>query len=360
MSDDTIAPSLSGTAVPVATKMGTAEGGDHTTHLISKRLLIDMAAGGIGGLCVVLVGYPFDLLKTRLQTSTRPGTTLLCTIKHVWQTTGWRGFYQGVTAPLLGVSPIFAVNFYGYEFGQRLYRRLFPLTPTARTEPLSIASALLSPLSPPPSSNPSLINGRRPLDQCAFGAAFSALQTAAIVIPAERIKVFMQLPRSADCPLARLNALQVAHQLYREGGMRELYRGATTTLTRDLPGLVTFFTSYEVYKGWFCDPSVSPTDSLQSMSLVMFAGGLAGITSWMVSLPSDVVKSRLQAAHKEDALWRARFPTLLVLGTLLRQEGVLALYKGLVPVLLRAFPANAACFLGYEATKTTLSRLSDQ
>lgn len=39
---------------------------------------------------------------------------------------------------------------------------------------------------------------------------------------------------------------------------------------------------------------------------------------------------------------------------LMKTEGPLALYKGIVPVMLRAFPANAACFLGFEAAKNFL------
>lgn len=34
---------------------------------------------------------------------------------------------------------------------------------------------------------------------------------------------------------------------------------------------------------------------------------------------------------------------------LARREGLLTLYRGFVPVMVRAFPANAACFGGYEA-----------
>lgn len=34
----------------------------------------------------------------------------------------------------------------------------------------------------------------------------------------------------------------------------------------------------------------------------------------------------------------------------MRNEGVVALYKGLVPVLLRAAPERAALFWGYEVT----------
>ena len=46
-----------------------------------------------------------------------------------------------------------------------------------------------------------------------------------------------------------------------------------------------------------------------------------------------------------------------VLRELLRIEGPRALYKGIVPVMLRAFPANAACFLGYEVTMKFLDRV---
>jgi solute carrier family 25 carnitine/acylcarnitine transporter 20/29 len=33
---------------------------------------------------------------------------------------------------------------------------------------------------------------------------------------------------------------------------------------------------------------------------------------------------------------------------LMKEEGPIGLYKGVVPVMLRAFPANAACFIGFE------------
>lgn len=33
---------------------------------------------------------------------------------------------------------------------------------------------------------------------------------------------------------------------------------------------------------------------------------------------------------------------------MMRNEGPKALFKGFTPVMARAFPANAACFLGFE------------
>lgn len=48
---------------------------------------------------------------------------------------------------------------------------------------------------------------------------------------------------------------------------------------------------------------------------------------------------------------------LQVFKELVRTEGYLALYKGFGPVIARAFPANAACFLGYDLSMRALNNL---
>lgn len=76
----------------------------------------------------------------------------------------------------------------------------------------------------------------------------------------------------------------------------------------------------------------------------LVAGGAAGIANWSVGMPADVIKSRLQTAP--DGTYPKGVRSVLPI--LIREEGFLALYHGVVPVMLRAFPANAACFLGLE------------
>lgn len=92
---------------------------------------------------------------------------------------------------------------------------------------------------------------------------------------------------------------------------------------------------------------------------------MAGICNWIVAIPPDVLKSRFQTGLREMILnLIIAFCFLIdtiapsgkysgiadVLRELIRTEGIGSLYKGIVPVMLRAFPANAACFLGYEMT----------
>jgi solute carrier family 25 carnitine/acylcarnitine transporter 20/29 len=66
------------------------------------------AAGGFGGLCAVVVGHPFDLVKVRLQTAEtgRYKSAIDVVRKSVARDGLRRGLYAGVSAPLVGVTPM--------------------------------------------------------------------------------------------------------------------------------------------------------------------------------------------------------------------------------------------------------------
>lgn len=67
-----------------------------------------LAAGGFGGVCAVLVGHPFDLVKVRLQTSEKGvySSALDVVRKSIARDGLKRGLYAGVSAPLVGVTPM--------------------------------------------------------------------------------------------------------------------------------------------------------------------------------------------------------------------------------------------------------------
>ena len=78
-----------------------------------------------------------------------------------------------------------------------------------------------------------------------------------------------------------------------------------------------------------------------SVASTLVAGGLAGMCNWVVAIPMDVVKSRLQAAPEGTYSG-----ALDVLRKLLAAEGPMALWKGAVPVLMRSaqtdkYPENS-------------------
>jgi solute carrier family 25 carnitine/acylcarnitine transporter 20/29 len=73
---------------------------------------------------------------------------------------------------------------------------------------------------------------------------------------------------------------------------------------------------------------------------LLFAGGIAGFGAWIPALPQDVIKSRIQSSPKA-------MPMATAYRQLMREGGYRAFWRGLGPVLLRAFPANSVTFLFY-------------
>lgn len=67
-----------------------------------------LAAGGFGGICAVVVGHPFDLVKVRLQTAERGvySSAIDVVRKSIARDGMRRGLYAGVSAPLVGVTPM--------------------------------------------------------------------------------------------------------------------------------------------------------------------------------------------------------------------------------------------------------------
>lgn len=70
--------------------------------------LRSFAAGGFGGVCAVVVGHPFDLVKVRLQTAEKGlySSAIDVVRKSVARDGLARGLYAGVSAPLVGVTPM--------------------------------------------------------------------------------------------------------------------------------------------------------------------------------------------------------------------------------------------------------------
>jgi solute carrier family 25 carnitine/acylcarnitine transporter 20/29 len=182
-------------------------------------------------------------------------------------------------------------------------------------------------------------------EKCIAGG-LSALPTTALMAPSERIKCLLQ-----TAPTGKYDGMMdCAKQLYQTGGVASLYRGTVLTLMRDVPGSIAWFGTYEAVKLGMMRAQGHTDMSQLSPMAVLTAGGVAGMACWVVSIPADVLKSRFQSAP--DGTYRN---VLDVYGQLMKQEGPSALFTGIRPALIRAFPANAACFFGMEVSRKLLS-----
>ena len=218
---------------------------------------------------------------------------------------GVAGLFRGVSAPLSVVAPIFAVGFWAYDIGQRGIRQYYHYP----------------------------VNHELSLGQLCLAGGFSAIPATVLMTPSERLKVLMQVHKG------RYSSLwDCFRQTYAQGGLRSMYRGTALTLWRDIPGNVAWFGTYEFCKSLFTKWAGVRRQEKSTVA-ILSAGGFAGMACWAVCMPFDVLKSRQQAATRS-------VPAMDILRDLLRTEGWPALFRGLRPAMVRAFPANAACFYG--------------
>ncbi|KAL8728947.1 MAG: hypothetical protein Q9166_005042 [cf. Caloplaca sp. 2 TL-2023] len=292
-----------------------------TTKSSLQSGLRSFGAGGVGGVCAVLVGHPFDLVKVRLQTAEKGVYSGAIDVvrKTVAREGLVRGLYAGVSAPLVGVTPMFAVSFWGFDVGKSLVRTFSPST--SPQTPFTIA-------------------------QISTAGFFSAIPMTLITAPFERVKVLLQIQGQKNLAPGEKpkysGGVDVVRQLYKDGGIKSVFRGSAMTLARDGPGSAAYFATYEYVKR-----RLTPKDKAGNLSgelsltAVMTAGGAAGVAMWIPVFPIDTVKSRLQSADGRPTI-RGTISGLWTSG------GFKAFFPGIGPAMARAVPANAATFLGVE------------
>ena len=83
------------------------------------------------------------------------------------------------------------------------------------------------------------------------------------------------------------------------------------------------------------------------------AGGLAGQIAWACSIVPDSVKSRIQTSASLTELPGS----IETFRHIVKKKGYRGLFAGVEVALIRAWPANAALFVGYEYTKKLCDKL---
>lgn len=284
------------------------------------QVIKDLFGGTVGGIAQVLVGQPFDTVKVRLQ-SAPEGTYngALDVVKKLIADEGPKGFYKGTLTPLIGVGACVSVQFSVNESMKRYFDG------KNSGQPLSLAQFFT----------------------CGAVAGFA---NGFLASPIEHIRIRLQTQTGAT--KAFNGPIDCAKKLSQNNGIAGLFKGLTPTLVRESIGLGTYFATYEalIARELKKDTSLTIAD-IPALKLCLY-GGLSGYTLWTVIYPVDVVKSKLQTDSLDKPVyknWRQ------VVKDINHRSGIKGFYRGFVPTILRAAPANGATFAAFEVTMRLIS-----
>ncbi|KAJ3035001.1 mitochondrial thiamine pyrophosphate transporter [Rhizophlyctis rosea] len=158
-------------------------------------------------------------------------------------------------------------------------------------------------------------------------------------------------------PKVYTGIIQAIRLILRNEGVSGFYRGVGPSVAAIIPQMGIVFETYAVFQRWAGRVMRMPVgeELNKYMSGIdhFVAGGLAGMAGKTAVMPFDVVRKRLQIQGPDrNAYSVGQIPKYTgfthCVRQIVRHEGFLALYKGLVPGLLKAAPSSAITFLVYE------------
>lgn len=142
--------------------------------------------------------------------------------------------------------------------------------------------------------------------------------------------------------------LRTFRSIYGAEGLGAFWKGNMTACIRLFPYSAIQFTAYNEIRS-----HVSPRNRYAPVDFIAGAG--AGIIATVVTYPLDMLKTRLTMNHvnKGKAHYKGIWDAAT---TIVKQEGTLALYKGLWTSVLGVIPFAGGTFMAYNFIKTAWGR----
>lgn len=278
------------------------------------QVLKDLFGGTVGGVAQVLVGQPFDTVKVRLQ-SAPEGTYkgALDVMKQLVTNEGIKGFYKGTLTPLIGVGACVSIQFSVNEYMKRYFDE------QNKGQPLS-------------------------LSQFFCCGAFAGFAIGGLASPIELIRIKLQTQTGSTKTFS--GPLDCFFKIYQNNGVNGIFKGLVPTLVRESIGLGIYFTTYEALINREKALNNISRREISNTKLCLY-GGLSGYTLWSAIYPMDIIKSKLQA----DSLSSPKYKGIMAVARdTFITSGIKGFYKGFIPTILRAAPANGATFAAFEMT----------
>ncbi|XP_013192314.1 mitochondrial 2-oxodicarboxylate carrier [Amyelois transitella] len=285
-----------------------------------KQAAMQVGAGGSAGFVEVCIMHPLDLVKTRLQVQTTVSTKstldphyytgVIDCLKKMYKHEGVTSFYKGILPPILAETPKRAVKFLTFE----QYKKFF-MFGSSHPTPITFSLAGLG----------------------------AGITEAILVNPFEVVKVTLQSDKSLKSELP--STWSVTRKIVRENGLgsRGLNKGLTATIARNGVFNMVYFGFYHSVKGIVPESK----DPLLEFGRKVLIGFTSGVLGSVINIPFDVAKSRIQGPQPVLGVVKYK-STIGAISLVYKEEGYRALYKGLLPKVLRLGPGGAIMLVVYD------------
>ncbi|WJX81947.1 hypothetical protein P8452_64767 [Trifolium repens] len=192
--------------------------GENHRAKASSDVFVHFVSGGLSGMTAAAALYPLDLVRTRL--AAQRSVIYYRGISHAFSTIcreeGFFGMYKGLGATLLGVGPSIALSFSVYESLRSFWKSQRPDDSTAM---VSLACGSLS-----------------------------GIVSSTATFPLDLVRRRMQLQGVGGRARVYSSLFGTFGHIFRNEGVRGLYRGILPEYYKVVPGVGIVFMTYETLK----------------------------------------------------------------------------------------------------------------
>ncbi|KAF9267223.1 mitochondrial carrier [Marasmius fiardii PR-910] len=307
-------------------------------------------AGGIGGMCGAVVTSPFDVVKTRLQSTlflekpvtvrivgSSGGATVVRStaggaggllwnfvetgyiLRTIYREESPRALFKGLGPTLVGTIPAKSINFFTYANGKRIIANTFN-------------------------------NGQENTYVHLASAALAGIVTGTVTNPIWVLKTRLQLAstvRNTDATPYRTRGagLAMIRKIFREEGVRGFYKGLTASYVGVSEGTIQWVL-YEKLKRLSASPEARRQGGTEAWLSMLASAGTAKCIATIITYPHEVIRTRLREPRTNGIVKYTGFMQTFRL--ILAEEGARAFYNGLSAHLMRVVPNAAVVFSIYE------------
>ena len=275
-----------------------------------------VASSSVAGFVARAVCHPLDTAKTRIQAPGKEFRGTLSTLNLTLRQHGLAGLYRGFAAVAVGGVPATALYLTSYDASKKSLEEAWP----------GSANVVVH------------------LSAGLFAEAVSCVVFVPVDVIKERLQVGAGYKGSWD-------ALRT---ISREEGLRGMYRGYAATLGSFGPFSAVYFAFYEEAKATTLKqlgPEGSPLKELPSWAALWCASMSGAAAAWLTS-PLDRAKLYLQLERLSDQKKRNSFAGAL--GSIVRNEGALGLWRGSLARMAFTAPNTAITMAVFERVRAAI------
>ncbi|XP_052208976.1 adenine nucleotide transporter BT1, chloroplastic/mitochondrial-like [Diospyros lotus] len=279
-----------------------------------RRLISGAVAGAVSRTAVA----PLETIRTHLMVGSS-GHSTTEVFHNIMKTDGWKGLFRGNLVNVIRVAPSKAIELFVYDTVNKN-------------------------LSPKPSEQPKI-----PIPASLFAGACAGVSSTLVTYPLELLKTRLTIQGGV------YNGLFDAFvKILQEGGPGELYRGLTPSLIGVIPYAATNYFAYDTLRKAY--RKLVKQERIGNIETLII-GSAAGAISSSATFPLEVARKHMQVGALSG---RQVYKNVLhALSSILEQEGIQGLYKGLGPSCMKLVPAAGISFMCYEACKRILVENED-